>query len=81
MQPVIVQFLIEQANLCPLPYFYLVLYHLPKHCSTKKIEAKNVEKKKINKKKIKKHNFKIPRTHVYPQTTSKMAMKKVYVKS
>ena len=27
------------------------------------------------KKKIKKHNFKIPRAHVYPQTTSKMPVK------
>ena len=51
----------------------LVLYHLVKYWSRKKIEAKNVKKK--HKKYIKKHNFKIPRAHVYPQTTSKMSVK------
>ena len=33
------------------------------------------EKKKKKKKTSKKHNFKIPRAHVYPQTTSKMPVK------
>ena len=52
----------------------LILYHLPKKAlkQEKKNEAKNVEKME---KKIKKHNFKIPRAHVYPQTTSKMPVK------
>ena len=39
----------------------------------KKIEAKMWKKNK--KKVIMKHNFKIPRAHVYPQTTSKMPLK------
>ena len=37
-----------------------------------KIEAKNVEKIR---KKLKKHNFKIPKAHVYAQTTREMAVK------
>ena len=46
----------------------LVLYHLPKVVKQEKIEAKNVKKNQ-------KYNFKIPRAHVYPQTTSKMSVK------
>ena len=34
-----------------------------------------MENIEINKIKNKQHNFKIPRAHVYPQTTSKMPVK------
>ena len=39
------------------------------------IEAEKKIEAKIWGKKIQKHNFKIPRAHVYPQTTSKMPVK------
>ena len=62
-------FLFELFKMNKLTRGPLVLYHLPKYWSWKKNEAKNVEKKKNN------NNFKIPRAHVYPQTTSKMPVK------
>ena len=64
-------FLFELLKMSKLTRGPLVLYHLPKYWSRKKIEAKNMEIIK----KIKIHNFKIPRAHVYPQTTSKMPVK------
>ena len=72
MSPALFLFeLLKMSNLTRGP---LVLYHLSKYWSRKKIEAKNVEKIKTKNQKNKKTYFQDSKS-TYPQTTSKMPVK------